>query len=211
MTFFLAGLSWPCKAQLKPWHILSNFLGNALQKCCDIPGLTSSVHFSNNQLSRHVSILRTVLADNGSDGKAIRLALRDADSFGKKWSQGTDGWINTSPHFTIKLPVFDEMVSQRSFCWFIASLHQLLFDLTLRQHCSYLWERHYSHQPFNCLSPGPLPSISRAAGSCGWAVLFHMGMKVCCQPLKWDSAANFWCGRRKSYFLEYFNTLAWWS
>lgn len=73
------------------------------------------MHFSNDRLSRHVSVLRTVLADNDSDGKAIGLALRDADSLGKKkCSRGTDVQIDTSPRFAIKQPTFDETFPQRS-------------------------------------------------------------------------------------------------
>lgn len=73
------------------------------------------------------------------------------------------------------------------FSWLIASLHQLLSYPAPRQQCSYLRERHCSHQPFgSCLPPGALPATSTASGSHGWAVILHVEKKVCCQPLRWD-------------------------
>lgn len=46
----------------------SALAGNASQKACGIPDLASPMLFPNNQLSRRISILRTIWADNGSDG-----------------------------------------------------------------------------------------------------------------------------------------------
>lgn len=150
-------------------------MGNALQKACSIPGLLSPMHFSNNKLSRHKSILRTVLVDNYSDGKAIRLALRDTSSLGKKkCSQGTDVQIITSPHFTVKQTTFDKLFPQRCLCLLMTSLHQLLPSPALRWQCSCLQKGHYSHQSLGmCLPPSALPGISTDLGSCGCTVSPH--------------------------------------
>lgn len=188
-------LSWAGPAVLSPSPgtspATSALVGNASQKAHSILGLVSPVHFSNDQLSRHVSILRTVLADNDSDGKAIGLALRDADSLGKKkCSQGTDVQINTTPHFTIKQPTFDEMFPQRSLCWLIASLHQLLSEPAPGRQCSCLRERHYRHQPFGtCVPPGAAGDQHGAWLRSTWGWRSVVSLWVGTQR---TSDANFW-------------------
>lgn len=187
---------------------------NTSQKARGIPGSVSPVHFSNDRLSRHVSNLRTVLADNDSDGKAIRLALRDANSLGKKkCSQGTDVQSNTNPHFTIKQPTFDEMFPQRTLCRLITSLHQLLSEPATGRQCSCLRERRYWLRPFGtCVPPGDQQGARLLRSGClsprggeGLLSASEVGQK---EPVMPTSDRE---GERKRYFLDYLSTMAWWS
>lgn len=150
----------------------SALVGNASQKSPGIRGWVSPVHCSNEQLSRHVSILRLVLADNDFDGNAVGLALREADSlWKKKCSQGTDRQINTSPYFTIKQPALDERFPWRSLCWLTAScISSIPSPAWLSGGSSpYLWEMYCSHRPLRhtVWAPGLLQ-----------ASLLHMETKV---------------------------------
>lgn len=161
-------------------------VGNASQKSPDILSWVSPVHCSNEQLSRHVSILRTVLADNDFDGNTVGLALREADSlWKKKCSQGTDRQINTSPYFTIKQPALDERFPWRSLCWLTAScISSIPSPARLSGGSSpYLREMYRSHRPLRhtVWAPGLLQ-----------ASLLHMETKVPYQLLGWAGKNGWW-------------------